>query len=83
MPFSIVVGLLRFVGVEQASAPEPVQHSQLDRVSYRLEIRAVGDRKLMKDNALRSLVLAPEDAIGHGNMIVDVEVEAAAKALGK
>ena len=37
----------------------------------------------MKDNALRSLVLATEDAIGHGNMIVDVEVEATAEALGK
>ena len=36
----------------------------------------------MKDD-IRSLGLATEDAVRHGNMVVDVEVKAAAEALGK
>ncbi len=83
MPLSIVLGRLRFVGVEQTPAPEPAQDSQLNRMPYRLEIRAVGDGQLMKHDARRSLGLAAEDAVRHGNVIVNLEVEAAAKALGK
>ncbi len=39
-------------------------------------------RELMKDD-IRSLRLASEDAVRHGDMVVDVEVQAAAEALGK
>ena len=74
--------LLCFVDVEQTSAPQPAKNSQLDRVSYRLEIGAVWERELVKDD-IRSLRRATEDAVRHGDMVVDVEVEAAAKALGK
>jgi hypothetical protein len=47
-----------------------------------LEIGAVWDRELMKDD-IRSLGLATEDAVRHGDMVVDVEVEAAAEAFGE
>jgi hypothetical protein len=50
---------------------------------YRLEIRAFGNGQLMKHDARRSLGLSAEDAVRHGNVIVNIEVEAAAKALGK
>jgi hypothetical protein len=66
---NVVLGLLCVVGVEQASAPEPAQHSQLDRVSYRFEVGAVGDRELVKGDT-RSLGLATEDAIRHSNTLV-------------
>ncbi len=57
MPLSIVLARLRFVGVEQTPAPEPAQHSQLDRMPYRLQIGAVRDGQLMKYDARRCLAL--------------------------
>jgi hypothetical protein len=55
---SVASGLVCVVGVEQPSMPGPAQHSQLNRMSYRLEVGAVWERELMKDD-LRSLKTFP------------------------
>jgi hypothetical protein len=83
LPFSAASGLVCVVGVEQSSTLEPAQHSQLDRMTDCVKMGCVGNGELMKDDTLRSWGHAAKDSIRHGDVIVHIEVEVAAEALGK
>jgi hypothetical protein len=75
------VAVIALCGTQQAPALEPAQRAQLDYVGDVVEVAAIGKRQL--EELRRAVRLTDEDAVRHRDVVVNVEVEATAEALGK